>query len=183
MMVVMFRRVLIAALLVVGAAPFTGAVAVASCAPSNPAEQAARAEVIAVGTVTETRQTFVAAGGVIRFRPERVLKGTLTSVVQVYLGPSHGGNGVTSVDYTVVVRGEQHTLYLRAAGDGSYETDACSGSHPGGPTDEEERTFGAGVLVAAANDEGTSPVIIAAVVLLVGLAAAFVLIRARQTRP
>ncbi|MDQ2951967.1 MAG: hypothetical protein M3R54_06860 [Chloroflexota bacterium] len=179
----MFRRALIAALLVVGAAPFTGALAVASCAPSNPAEQAARAEVIAVGTVVETRQTFIAAGGVIRFRPERVLKGTLTSVVQVYLGPSRGGNGVTSVDYTAVARGEQHTLYLRAVSDGSYETDSCSGSHPGGPTAEEERAFGAGVLVAVANDETTSPIVIGAVVLLVALAAGLVLYRARQTRP
>ena len=177
------HRVLLVALFVTACLPFGGTVAVASCAQSTPAEQAGRAEVIAVGTVVETRQTFIAAGGVIRFRPERVLKGTLTSVVQVYLGPSHGGNGVTSVDYTAVVRGEQHTLYLRAAGDGSYETDSCSGSHPGGPTNDEERAFGAGTLVAAANDETTSPLVIGAVVLLVALAAGLVLFRARQTRP
>jgi hypothetical protein len=150
---------------------------------STPSEQGARAQVIVVGTVVETRQTFVAAGGVIRFRPERVLKGTLTSVVQVYLGPSHGANGVTSVDYISVVRGEQHTLYLRAVEDGSYETDSCSGSHPGGPTDEEERAFGTGTLVAAASDETTSPVVIAAVVILVAVAAGLVVFRARQARP
>ena len=177
------RRVLLVALLVTAWLPFGGAVAVASCAQSTPAEQASRAEVIAVGTVVEARQTLVAAGGVIRFRPERVLKGTLTSVVQVYLGPSHGGNGVTSVDYTAVVRGEQHTLYLRTVSDGSYETDSCSGSHPGGPTAEEERAFGAGVLVAAATDETTSPIVIGAVVLLVALAAGLVMFRARQSRP
>ena len=119
----------------------------------------------------------------IRFRPERVLKGTLTSVVQVYLGPSHGGNGVTSVDYTAVVRGEQHTLYLRAVSDGSYETDSCSGSHSGVPSDDEERAFGAGTLVAAANDETTSPIVIGAVVLFVALAVGLVLFRVRQTRP
>lgn len=177
------RRALLVALFATASLPFGGAVAVASCAPSTPDEQAIRAEVIAVGTVVETRQTFAAAGGVIRFRPERVLKGTLTSVVQVYLGPSRGGNGVTSVDYTAVVRGEQHTLYLRAVSDGSYETDSCSGSHLGGPTAEEERAFGAGVLVDAANDETTSPIVIGAVVLLVALAAGLVLFRARQPRP
>ncbi len=180
----LFCRILLLGSLVMAGSAFGSMLAVASCAQSTPAEQGARAQVIVVGTVVETRQTFFgAAGGVIRFRPERVLKGTLTTVAQVYLGPSRGGNSVTSVDYTAVVRGEQHTLYLRAAGDGSYETDACSGSHPGGPTADEERTFGAGVLVTAASDEGTSPVIIAAVVLLGGLAAAFVLVRARRTRP
>ena len=177
------RRVLLVALFVTACLPFGGAVAVASCAQSTLAEQAARAEVIAVGTVVETRQTLVAAGGVIRFRPERVLKGTLTSIVQVYLGPSHGGNGVTSVDYTAVVRGEQHTLYLRAVSVGSYETDSCSGSHSGVPSDDEERAFGAGTLVAAANDETTSPIVIGAVVLFVALAVGLVLFRVRQTRP
>ena len=179
----LLARVLLVASLVITASALAGTVAVASCAQTSLAEQGARAQVIVVGTVVETRQTFIAAGGVIRFRPERVLKGTLTSVVQVYLGPSRGGNGVTSVDYAAVVRGEQHTLYLRAVSDGSYETDSCSGSHPGGPTADEERMFGAGVSVAAANDETTSPIVIGAVVLLVALAAGLVLFRARQTRP
>lgn len=180
----LFGRVLLLGWLVMAGSAFGSMLAVASCAQSTPAEQGARAQVIVVGTVVETRQTFFgAAGGVIRFRPERVLKGTLTSVVQVYLGPSRGGNGVTSVDYTAVVRGEQHTLYLRPVDDGSYETDSCSGSHPGGPTADEERAFGAGTLVAAANDEMTSPIIIGAVVILVALAAGLVLFRARRAGP
>ncbi len=40
-------------------------------------EQAGLEEVVVYGTVTETRQTFAAASGVIRFRPERFLKGRL----------------------------------------------------------------------------------------------------------
>ncbi len=179
MMPAMFRRALFIALLVAGAAPFGGAVADASCVQSTPVELAAGADVIVVGTVTETRQTFAAASGVIRFRPERVLKGTLTSVVQIYLGPTHGG-APTSVDYVAVVRGEQHTLYLQAVDDGSYATNGCSGSHTGAPTADEENVFGAGTLVSAASDDGTSPIIIAAVVLLFGIAAALVLFRARR---
>ena len=176
------RRALLVSVLVLCATPMGGGVAIASCAQETPAAQAGRADVIAVGTVIETRQTFAAAGGVIRFRPERLLKGTLTSAVQVYLGPTHGG-AITSVDYSVVVRSEQHTLYLKAVEDGSYETNSCSGSHGGGPTADEETLFGAGTLVTVSGDEGTSPLIIAAVVVLIGIAAAFVLIRARQSRP
>jgi hypothetical protein len=103
----------LALLLALSLVPFVGAPALASCVRQTTAEAAGNAEVVAVGVVTETRQTFVAASGVIRFRPERVLKGTLTSEIQVYLGPTHGG-AITSVDYTAVVRGEHHTLYLRA---------------------------------------------------------------------
>jgi hypothetical protein len=101
------------------------------------------ADVVVFGTVTETRQTFAAAGGVIRFRPERFLKGTLPGEVEVYLGPSKGG-AVTSVDYSAVTRGEAHTLYLRAAGNNTWQTDACSGSHPGAPMTEESAFFGTG---------------------------------------
>jgi MYXO-CTERM domain-containing protein len=163
-------------------APLGQGIAVASCAPLDAAAQAAGAEVIAFGTVTETRQTFVAAGGVIKFRPERVLKGALTREVQVYLGPSHGG-GITSVDYTAVTRGEQHTLYLRAfIDDGAYETNACSGSHVGAPTATEEKALGAGTLVAALSEESVSPMIIAAIVALVALAGVAVLFGIRRRR-
>jgi hypothetical protein len=162
------RALVVAAVVLAGAAAPDPALA--SCIQQTLTEQAAGAEVIAVGVVAETRQTFVAAGGVIRFRPERVLKGTLTREVQVYLGPSHGG-AVTSVDYTAVVRGERHTLYLRAASDGSYETSACAGSHAGAQTADEEKALGAGTLVAAASDDaGAPPALIAALVVLVALA-------------
>lgn len=117
--------------------------ALASCIQMSVAERAALAEVVVYGTVSETRQTFAPASGVIRFRPERFLKGTLPGAVEVYLGPTKGG-AITSVDYTAVVRGEGHTLYLRPAGDGAWQTDVCSGSHAGAPITEETTFFGAG---------------------------------------
>lgn len=119
--------------------------ALASCVQTGVAERAALAEVVAYGTVTETRQTFAPASGVIRFRPERLLKGILPGEVEVYLGPTKGG-AITSVDYEAVVRGQAHTLYLRSAGDGAWQTDACSGSHVGAPISEESRVFGAGTV-------------------------------------
>jgi len=170
------RSALLVAFALCAAMPLGGVTASASCVQQDVAAQIAGAQVIVVGTVTETRQTFVAAGGVIKFRPERLLKGALASEVQVYLGPSHGGNGVTSVDYTAVVRGERHTLYLRDAGDGSFETNACSGSHPGEPTADEEKLLGTGTLVAGATDAALSPLTIAAIA-LVAMVAAIAVIR------
>jgi hypothetical protein len=119
--------------------------ALASCLQTTVAERAALAEVVVYGTVTETRQTFAPASGVIRFRPERFLKGSLPGAVEVYLGPTKGG-AITSVDYSAVIRGEGHTLYLRAAGNNAWQTDACSGSHVGAPTAEEASFFGAGTV-------------------------------------
>ncbi len=169
------RLLLLAMSALAFALPFGGSVAIASCVQQDLATQIAGAETIAVGTVTETRQSFVAAGGVIKFRPERLLKGGLTKEVQVYLGPTHGGNGVTSVDYTAVVRGERHTLYLRDAGDGSYETNSCSGSHAGVPTAEEEKLLGAGTTIDVPIESSLSPVTIAVIVLVVAIAAAAVI--------
>lgn len=169
------RAAVLAALALALATPLGASVAVASCVQQDAATQIAGAQVIAVGTITETRQTFVAAGGVVRFRPERVLKGNLTNEVQVYLGPTHGG-AISSVDYTAVVRGERHTLYLRDAGDGSFETSACSGSHRGEQTPDEERLLGPGTLVAGATDPALSPLTVAAIA-LVALVAASAVIR------
>jgi hypothetical protein len=163
-------------------APFGHAVGLASCVQETVADQAARAEVIAMGTVTQTRQTFVAASGVIGFRPERVLKGSLSRDIQVYLGPTHGG-AVTSVDYTAVVKGELHTLYLRAVDDGSYETSACSGSHTGALTVDEERLLGTGTIVSVTSADTMSPAIVVAIAALVALATAAILLRAWRARP
>ena len=171
----LLRRALVLAFGLALALPLSGAVALASCAQQDLAAQVTAADVIVVGTVTETRQTFAAAGGVIRFRPERVLKGTLTREVQVYLGPSRGG-AITSVDYGAVVRGERHTLYLRDAGDGAYETNACSGSHVGEPTGDEAKLLGAGTLVAAASEDAVPPATLAAIAIVVAIAA-FAIIR------
>lgn len=136
--------------------------ALASCAQQTLSDQAARADVVVFGTVTSVRMTFAPASPVIMFRPERVLKGTLAKGVQVYLGPTHGG-AVTSVDYQAASP-QQHTLYLRDAHDGSFETDACSGSHEGTPTADEEKLLGAGTRVDAAVDAGLSGPLVAAIV-------------------
>ena len=161
--------------------PFTAGAALGSCIPQTLDEQVKSAQVIVVGTVSETRQTFVAASGVIRFRPERVLKGSLTREAQVYLGPSHG-SAITSVDYVAVTKGERHTLYLRATDDGSYETNACSGSHVGSATREEEALLGAGTLVAAASDDSVSGVLAAEIVVIFGLVVAAILVGLRRRR-
>lgn len=175
------RALGLALLLALGLVPLIATPALASCVRQTTAEAAANAEVVAVGVVTETRQTFVAAGGVIRFRPERVLKGTLTSEVQVYLGPTHGG-AITSVDYTAVVRGERHTLYLRSTSDGSYETNACAGSHEGAQTAEEEGVMGKGTLVAAASESSQSPVIAGTILVLSALALVAIAMGLRRGR-
>lgn len=175
----LLRRTILGIAAAVLLLPFTSAVALGSCIQQTLDEQAKGAEVIVVGSVTETRQTFAAASGVIRFRPERVLRGSLTREAQVYLGPSHGG-AITSVDYVAVTKGERHTLYLRATADGSYETNACSGSHVGGPTPDEEALLGAGTLVAAASDESVSGVLVAAIVVIFGLVVAAILFLRRR---
>lgn len=149
----------------------------ASCAQQSLREQAASADVVVYGTVTQTRQTFAAAGGVIGFRPERFLKGALPGEVEVFLGPTRGG-AVTSVDYEAVQRGEAHTLYLRSTGDGGWETNACSGSHKGAPTADETAVFGAGTTAppAAPRDNtllalGALAVAVAALALVAALGA------------
>lgn len=135
-------RVFVLPLLVI-AMSATASPALASCRQVTVAEAGALAEVIVYGTVTETRQTFAPASGVIRFQPVRFLKGTLPGEVEVYLGPGRGG-AITSVDYQAVVRGEAHTLYLRSAGNDAWQTDACSGSHVGAPLPDETALFGTG---------------------------------------
>ncbi|MGH2492395.1 MAG: hypothetical protein ACRDF9_12890 [Candidatus Limnocylindria bacterium] len=144
--------------------------ALASCVQTTVAERAPLAEVVVYGTVTETRQTFAPASGVIRFRPERFLKGTLPGEVEVYLGPTKGGP-ITSVDYEAVTRDEAHTLYLRSADNGAWQTDVCSGSHVGAPTSEETAFFGAGTAAPPiAPRDNTLLVIFAVVVGLIVLA-------------
>lgn len=154
--------------------------ALASCVQMTVAERAAMAEVVVYGTVTETRQTFAPASGVIRFRPERFLKGTLPGEVEVYLGPTKGG-GITSVDYEAVVRGEAHTLYLRSAGGDAWQTDVCSGSHAGAPTTEETTFFGAGTSAPPIAPRDNTPVVLAVATIVALLAIAGVLLVRRYS--
>jgi hypothetical protein len=146
--------------------------ALASCLQTTVSEQAALAEVVVYGKVTETRQTFAPASGVIRFRPERFLKGTLPGEIEVFLGPTKGG-AITSVDYSAVIRGEAHTLYLKAAGNGAWQTDACSGSHVGAPTAEEAAFFGTGTAAPpTAPKDNTTLALGALVIAAIALAGA-----------
>jgi hypothetical protein len=172
-------RVLVAAPVLVAAFVAFSSSAAGSCVELTLSERGKLADVVVYGTVTETRQTFVAAGGVIRFRPERYLKGTLPGEIQVYLGPSKGG-AVTSVDYEAVRRGDAHTLYLRSAGDGSWQTDACSGSHAGAPTSGETTFFGEGTLASSpATSADPLIVVVAIAIAAVTLAATTVVLRGR----
>jgi type II secretory pathway pseudopilin PulG len=155
-------RALLVALAVLSCASAATSPALASCVQTSVAERASLAEVVVYGTVTETRQTFAAASGVIRFRPERFPKGTLAGEVEVYLGPTKGG-AITSVDYEAARRGEAHTLYLRSAGNASWQTDACSGSHVGAPTAEETSFFGAGSAAPPSAPKDNTPLAVVAV--------------------
>jgi hypothetical protein len=163
------RAILVTAVLI--GASWASSPALASCIQMTVAERAAAAEAVVYGSVTETRQTFAPASGVIRFRPERLLKGTLPGEVEVYLGPTKGG-AISSVDYEAVRLGEAHTLYLRSAGNGAWQTDVCSGSHTGAPTSDETAFFGTGTAappIAPANN--TSLVVGAIAVVVIALAA------------
>ena len=164
-------RIIAAATLAIAGVLAVPAHAVASCGPPVLSEQIARADVVAFGTVASVRMTFAPASGVITFRPERVLKGSLDRSVDVFLGPTHGG-AITSVDYQAASP-QRHTLYLRAVGDGTNETDACSGSHEGAPTDEETRALGAGSTVSVTDP---LPLAMVALVLLGGIVAALVVL-------
>ena len=161
------------AVVIAGLVPVAAA---ASCVQTSVAERAAMADAVVYGTVTETRQTFVAAGGVIRFRPERFLKGTFPGEVEVYLGPSKGG-AVTSVDYQAALRGEAHTLYLRAAGNNTWQTDACSGSHSGAPLAEETLLFGTGVTAPPTAPSDNTPLALGAVAIAAIAVAAALFVR------
>jgi len=155
-------RAVLVTLAVLSCASAAWSPALASCVQTTVAERASLAEVVGYGTVTETRQTFAPASGVIRFRPDRFLKGTLAGEVEVYLGPTKGG-AITSVDYEAARRGEAHTLYLRSAGNGSWQTDSCSGSHVGAPDPEETSFFGAGSAAPASAPKDNTPLAVVAV--------------------
>lgn len=151
--------------------------AVGSCGVPVLSEQIARADAVVFGTVASVRMTFAPASGVITFRPERVLKGSLDRSVDVFLGPTHGG-AITSVDYQAASP-QRHTLYLRAIGDGTYETDACAGSHEGAPTDEELRAMGGGTTVTVADPLPLA--MLGLVVLGAAVAALVVLVAGRRS--
>jgi hypothetical protein len=177
-------RVLVLPVLLVGMS-VAASPALASCVQATVAEHAALAEVVVYGTVTEIRQTFAPASGVIRFQPERFLKGTFAGEVEVFLGPTKGGP-ITSVDYEAYVRGggdraPAHTLYLRSAGNGAWQTDACSGSHVGAPTPEENTLFGTGTSAPPAAPRDNMPLVLGAVAVAMIALATVLVVRRRYS--
>lgn len=138
-------RVPLAFALAIGLLLATPQVAGASCSAPVLADQIQRAELIASGVVTA-----VGLGGYpITFRPLVVYRGTLSAgPVSVRIGPrpegaSNPGFAVhSSVDYKAEA-GTMHTLYLRRAGS-AFDTDSCSGSHPGLASDAEISALGPG---------------------------------------
>lgn len=134
------RSAVLLAALALGA--LQAAPALASCAAPEPvAQRAARADAVVYGRATaftdrSRRQVSVDV--------ERVLKGLVPAQIVVGIGPDAGGGaGATSVDYAIEP-GSVHTLYLRREGPAAFRTDACSGSHPGGPVADEVAAFGSG---------------------------------------
>lgn len=132
--------------------------AAASCAPrAATPENAARAELVVYGTVTE------ASAGAVTLRVDRVLKGPVGSSVRVFVGPGRGGS-VTSVDYPDMGAraniGSDHVLYVLRAADGQLETNACVGSHPGPPDPSENTFFGLAATSApsATSTPGVEPI-------------------------
>ena len=119
--------------------------AAASCAARAPTpENAARAEAVVYGTVTD------ASAGAVTLRVDRVLKGQVGSSLRVFMGPGRGGvvgtPVATSVDYpdigTRANIGSDHVLYVVRGADGQLETNACIGSHAGPPDASEVIFFG-----------------------------------------
>jgi hypothetical protein len=139
----------LAASLVVGLASLTTATgALASCIQQTLAEQAERADAIVYGRVTGMEGPPGIPARFVFVDVERVLKGSVVAQIGVAIGPGAEGGvssapTATSVDYPMD-RGTDHTLYLKQTAPAGYETNACSGSHPGPPTADEERLFGAG---------------------------------------
>ncbi|MFN2521223.1 MAG: hypothetical protein ABR525_09275 [Candidatus Limnocylindria bacterium] len=119
----------------------------ASCAQvSSIHDNADRADVVLYGQVTGTEGAPGQPRRFVFMRVERVMKGAAFERIGVALGPDGSGGGgpaATSVDYQADV-GTDHVLYLKQTAPAGFSTDACSGSHPGAPSGEEQALLGAG---------------------------------------
>lgn len=141
-------RIFIVALVAVFMGSLLAAPAAASCRPpGSVAENAIRAEAVIYGVVTQTEL------GAVTMRIDRTLKGQVAGTLLVFVGSGRGGAAgsavATSIDYPDMsgppAVGSAHVLYLIRGSDGKFETDACIGSHPGGPNAGEVAYFGGGV--------------------------------------
>ncbi len=146
-------RALLAAVALVGVLG-AGAPALASCVQLSLSEKVRMADVIAHGTIDQDfDRPSPLSGRTVTFRALRVLKGSLRAIAQVRMGPDVPAGPrdtvpLTSVDYRGT-RGE-HVLYLRVV-EGTYETNDCSGSHPGPPTPDEGLALGGGTAPDSAS--------------------------------
>jgi hypothetical protein len=105
---------------------FAAATAEASCVPSTPAQQRARASVIFDGIALEG----ATATGIQRFRVARYLKGRGPRIVRVATGNirrADGTGSVTSVSI-IVRRGERWRIFARGSAWRVLQTNACDGS-------------------------------------------------------
>jgi hypothetical protein len=161
----MVGRLALLILLVAGIAGALSTSAYASCIPSTPAEQRARADVIFDGVALEGPT----ASGVQRFRVDGYVKGSGARVVPVATGVTRTADGagtVTSVSVEVA-EGERWRIYGNRDS-GVVQTSTCAGSRKlaadlpdasspspqpagdGGMGGREARAFAAsGVLVVA----------------------------------
>ena len=98
----------------------------ASCIPSTPAQQRARATVIFDGVALEGPT----ATGIQRFRVLRYLKGRGPRVVRVATGNRRRADGTGSVTSVSVVaaRGQKWRIFARGSAWRVVETNVCDGS-------------------------------------------------------
>jgi hypothetical protein len=102
------------------------AAAEASCIPSTPAQQRARASVIFDGVALEG----ATATGIQRFRVTRYLKGRGPRVVRVATGNVRrvdGTGSVTSVS-VIAARGQRWRIFARGSAWRVVQTNVCDGS-------------------------------------------------------
>ena len=100
--------------------------AAASCIPSTPAQQRARADVIFNGVALEGPT----ATGVQRFRVARYLKGRGPEIVRVNTGAIRRADGTGSISSVsiLVKRGERWRIYGEGSARKILRTTVCAGS-------------------------------------------------------
>lgn len=110
----------------IGSALLAAAAAEASCIPSTPAQQRARATVIFDGVVLEGPT----ATGIQRFRVARYLKGRGPRVVRVATGNIRRADGTGSVTSVSVIaaRGQKWRVFGRGSAWRVVQTNVCDGS-------------------------------------------------------
>ena len=98
----------------------------ASCIPSTPAQQRARASVIFDGVALEG----ATATGIQRFRVTRYLKGRGPRVVRVATGNVRRADGTGSVTSVSVIaaRGQRWRIFARGSAWRVVQTNVCDGS-------------------------------------------------------